>query len=198
MHDTCVGYGILSPVAGYAVVGAPPTWRSLATLAILAVAVLGWTFISQAFQQDEDRSRGDRTLVATHGPRIALTAGRICLGTAAAILSILVLAGWYPAEVALALVGALLTDRALRRWARELTGGERRARRVLVLGVLTLALAVGGALIDYGIDSATGGPVAGLATRAGMPSDRIARPAAEQIVRDVRHRELTGASYRPN
>jgi len=192
-----LGYGVLSPLAGYAVVGTPLTWRTLATLLLLALPVLGWTFISQAFQQDEDRRRGDRTLVATHGPRAVLRAGRLALGSAASVLVLLVVLGWYPPAVLLALVGAVGTDVALARWSRDLQGGERRARSVLRLGVLTLALTLAGAVGDYAWDTASGGPVAGLATPAGLPPDRRPRPAPQQIRRDAEHRAHTGAPYRP-
>lgn len=194
-----VGYGLLSPLAGYAIVGTWPTWRTLATVGLLISATLGWTFISQAFQADEDRARGDRTLVATRGPRAALGAGRVGLGLSGIGLTVLVAIGWYPAGVVLAVVPMFLADRVLARWAREAPGGgSGPIRRLIGLGAMGLLLAVGGAGGHYALESAGQGAVAGLATPAGRPPDRRSRPWTEQQVRDLAHRQQTGAPYRPH
>lgn len=190
-----LGYGVLSPLAGYAVVGTRPTWRAAAVLLLIVLAVIGWTFISQAFQGDEDRARGDRTLAATHGTLACLRVGRLCLGAASVGLVVLVVAGWLPGPVLVGLVGAWWTDRAL---AAAGAFRERLARRALWRGVATLGLVLAGATGSYVADALGDGPVAGLATRAGHPDDRLPRPPHEQNLRDAMHRVRAQQPYRPD
>lgn len=192
-----VGYGLLSPAAGYAIVGTPVTPRSVATLGLVAVSVLGWTFIAQAFQETEDRERGDRTLVATHGSRATLRAGRICLGAVGLGIAVLIAIGWYPWPVLVCLPAFWWIDRRLRRWIRE-GGTERVARRLVGAGLIALGLMVGGAFADYVQDSLADGPVAGLGTRSGHPSDRAPRPASVQQALDFHHRTSQQGLYYPN
>jgi len=74
-----VGYGLLSPLAGWAVVGAPLDLRSLLVWPLLAVGLLAPTFAAQAFQGEADRRRGYRTLVVLRGPEACLRAARAAL-----------------------------------------------------------------------------------------------------------------------
>ena len=55
-------------------------WNRIRTVVVWLCGgsgVLGCYFAVQAFQADEDRARGYRTLVATHGPKAVLLAGRV-------------------------------------------------------------------------------------------------------------------------
>lgn len=164
-----VGYGLLSPLAGWSLVGVPPDARTLLVWPLGALGVMGCYFAAQAFQGPEDRARGYRTLVATHGPRGALMAARLCLGAGFAGGTALALAGWLPdACLAAAPLGAWIDD-YLADWSRQPAGGDETWARGLAVRLLgAAALAVGLAYLDF-LAGPPEGPVAGLATRAGRP-----------------------------
>ncbi|MBX2797844.1 MAG: UbiA family prenyltransferase [Myxococcales bacterium] len=168
-----VGYGLLSPLAGWSVVGVDPNPRTLVVWAMGAMGVLGAYFSAQAFQQREDTERGYRTLVATHGPQAVLRAARICIGLAFVGGLVLAVAGWIPRSCILATIGWVWVDRWLARWGRQRDGGNESwarefARRMAWAILLGIMLAFG----EYARDSFAGRPVAGLGTVAGHPSDR--------------------------
>jgi 4-hydroxybenzoate polyprenyltransferase len=175
-----VGYGLLSPMAGFAVADVPPDARTLAMWPLAAVGILGTYFTAQAFQAEEDGRRGYRTLAATHGPAVVLAAVRVCF--AVALLGGLVLSviGWLPRTLLVGVVAWVPTDRYLARWAAEPGGGNEAWARSFArrLGA-TLLLAIGLAFVDYVVDSWNGAPVAGLGTAAGHPHDRPRLPPAE-------------------
>ena len=77
-----VGYGLLSPLAGWSVVGVAPNARTVLVWLLFGCAIFGTYLAAQAFQQEEDRQRGYRTLVATHGPRTVLLGARAAIGVA--------------------------------------------------------------------------------------------------------------------
>ncbi|MEQ1502011.1 MAG: UbiA family prenyltransferase [Myxococcota bacterium] len=168
-----VGYGLLSPLAGWSAVDVPPNPRTVVVWALCGFAILGTYVAAQAFQQAEDRSRGYRTLVATRGPRAVLTVARTSI--AIALFGGLALAaiGWLPRLCLFGIAGWWLVDRHLAEWASRPDGGtEADARRftVLMLGAATFGIAL--ALTQYTVDSLARRPVAGLGTAAGLPSDR--------------------------
>jgi 4-hydroxybenzoate polyprenyltransferase len=168
-----LGYGILTPMVGWVVVDVPPNARTLLVLAAISSGVLGTYFAAQAFQADEDRARGYRTLVATHGPRAALIAARLCVAGAIAVAMGLAAAGWLPRECLLGIPVFLWLDHWLATWATRPDGGTEAdareyARRALIAGLTGVLLAT----VDYVGDSVAKKPVAGLATSAGHPSDR--------------------------
>jgi 4-hydroxybenzoate polyprenyltransferase len=174
-----VGYGLLTPYAGWAVADVPFTPRAAAVWAVGALAVAGAYFAAQAFQQDEDRARGYRTLVVTHGPWAAVTAARVCLGAAVFGALALAVIGYIPRVLLVPAAGAWWVDRYLAAWAGDAAGGDAtRARglasRVLGLGLLALALA----FADHLRADFAGEPVAGLGTAAGFPADRPQLPPA--------------------
>jgi 4-hydroxybenzoate polyprenyltransferase len=165
-----VGYGLLSSLAGWAVVGVSPTPRALVVWLLGGLGTLGCYFAAQAFQQEEDCARGYRTLVATHGPVGALAAARLCLGAGFLGGTLLATLGWLPRLCLAALPLGLWIDGWLRRWARQPAGGNEGWARGLALRLLAAALlGIGLAYLDYGIDLLGDGPVAGLATRRGHP-----------------------------
>lgn len=165
-----LGYGLLTPLAGWAVVGAPVDLRSGLMSAVVAVAVLGCFFVAQAFQGDEDRARGYRTLVATGGPGATLLAARGCFAGAFGGVLALALAGWLPRGLLLLVACAAWVDQALRRGQRLADGGGpdgavevgRRLAWSAAVGMVIL-------LICYVRDGLAGAPVAGFATIAGHP-----------------------------
>jgi 4-hydroxybenzoate polyprenyltransferase len=162
------GYGLLSPLAGWAVVGVAPDVRSVVVWLLGGLGTLGCYFAAQAFQGEEDRARGYRTLVVTHGPAGAVLAARLCLGTGFLGGAVLAALGWLPRLCLVGLPLGLWIDRWLRRGGQS---GEKWARglalRLLVGALLAIALA----LVDYACDNWRGGPVAGLATARGRPPD---------------------------
>ena len=90
------GFGLASPLAGYALVRVPLDLRSALLLLIAALTVLGAYFVAQAFQQREDAERGYRTLVATAGPAVVLGAARLAFGASFGLGLGLALIGWIP------------------------------------------------------------------------------------------------------
>lgn len=170
-----LGYGLLSPMAGWSLVGVSATPRTVAAWGLGLAGVLSCYFMAQAFQEAEDAERGYRTLVVTHGPDGALFAARLCLAVAFAGGMLLAAVGWFPR---ICLLGAPLwwwVDRWLLHWHQE-GGGERRAR--VFAGRILLSLLVMLALVfsDYAWESYAGQPVAGLGTAAGHPPDRPLLP----------------------
>jgi 1,4-dihydroxy-2-naphthoate octaprenyltransferase len=168
-----LGYGLLSPMAGFFVVGMPPTVRSMLVAPLVGLVVLGTYFAAQAFQCDEDRARGYRTLVATHGPKVVVDAARHCINLG--VLGGLSLAafGWLPRACLLCLPAWWWLNRWLLRWREQPGGGDASwalgfTRRLLWVGLLGIV----GAGIAYVDDSFAERPVAGLGTSAGHPPDR--------------------------
>jgi hypothetical protein len=164
-----LGYGVLSPAAGWAVAGLPATPRLVLALAVLASAALAVYFAAQAFQGGEDGRRGYRTPVVCWGARRVLGAARVSLGVAALGTAAPSIAGWLPLACAVVVAGWLAGDRWLAAWQGDGRGDERRARGfvglVAAMGMLVLAAATA----DYLVDRAGDGEVAGRATRRGAP-----------------------------
>lgn len=172
-----VGYGLLSPMAGWSIAGVDPNPRTLVVWVLGACGVVGTYFAAQAFQQEEDAARGYRTLVVTHGPRKTIFAARLGIGVGFAGAFGLAVAGWLPQVLVVAPLLWWPVEHWLRRWsAVEGGGGPRWAEGMTVR--LLLAAVVGLALVsaDYVRGSVVGLPVAGLGTVAGLPSDRPALP----------------------
>ena len=133
-----VGYGSLSPIAGWAAADGVFTWRAAVTLALAVPFILGVYFAAQAFQADEDRDRGYRTLVALHGPRAALLAARVCLGIAAGGALCMAALGAYPRATLCSAPIWFWMDRHLVRWSRDPRGGTGKDAIKLV-SIVTLA-----------------------------------------------------------
>ncbi len=98
-----VGQGILGALAGW--VAARGGWNSptLVVLGALAAALttLGLYPLTQVYQIEEDRRRGDRTLAVALGPARALRFGFACLACAG-VAAVAVMAIWYePLDVGL-------------------------------------------------------------------------------------------------
>lgn len=167
------GYGMLSPLAGWAVVDQAPNPRTVAVWLLCSFAILGTYLAAQAFQQEEDRRRGQRTLVATHGPRVVLTAARVSIGLA--LLGGMTLAawGWLPRVCLFGIGGWWWVDRHLAAWAKEPGGGTAAWARVFTVRMLMCALfGIALALAQYTYDSLSMRPVAGLGTASGHPPDQ--------------------------
>ncbi|MEN0061903.1 MAG: UbiA family prenyltransferase [Myxococcota bacterium] len=174
------GYGILSPLAGWAVADVALNPRTVVLWALGSFGVLGAYFAAQAFQGEEDRARGYRTLVVTHGPRTTLLAARACLAIGFVGGVALAAIGWIPRICLLAVGGWVLADRFFQQWLAQPDGGDESwargfANRLLLALVLGVTLAFG----QYVVDSLAGRPVAGLGTAGGHPPDRPRLPPAQ-------------------
>jgi hypothetical protein len=172
-----LGYGLLSPFAGFAAAGVAPDKRSVAVWILGAVGVLGAYFAAQAFQQAEDSARGYRTLVVTHGPVACLQAARVCVAVGLVGAVALAVAGWLPRVCLVCLPLHLWVDAHFRAWIARGDGGDESwarelARRLLWAGLLALAVTAG----EYVSGALAGEPVAGLGTAAGHPPDRPRLP----------------------
>ncbi len=161
-----LGYGLLTPLAGMAAGGAGVSPRTVLVLMVMALGMGGLSFAAQAFQADEDRGRGDRTLVATHGPAATLSAARWLLNGAAVLALAGALAGWFPLACLVGVPLFIGIDRYMRQWAAAAGGGtpahaRRLVRRLLVLiGVLVVA-----AVVEHGWGLFHDQPPAGQNTR---------------------------------
>ncbi|MFM2245258.1 MAG: hypothetical protein RL071_1332 [Pseudomonadota bacterium] len=164
-----VGYGALTPLAGYLLVGRPDDPRLPLALLGCALTMASLSFAAMVWQGPADAARGDRTLAATHGAVGALRAARLCLALAGVPVVMGALWGLFPRVV---LVGAALlpwADAPLRAWQRAAEPGDPAAgpARALVylrrLGRLCLAC-LGCALIDYLWDDLHGRALAGRGT----------------------------------
>ena len=168
-----LGYGLLSPFAGWVLVGVDANPRTVVVWGLAQMGILGPYFAAQAFQQSEDTARGYRTLVATHGPRVVLQAARICTGIAFAGGLGLAVAGWIPRACLLGAAAWWSVDRWFVAWLAQPEGGNaawaKGLARRMAYGVL---LGISLAFVEYAHQSFTGQPVAGLGTAAGYPSDR--------------------------
>jgi 4-hydroxybenzoate polyprenyltransferase len=162
-----LGYGLLSPLAGWAVVDVAPDARTVLAWLCGGLGVLGCYFAAQAFQGEEDAARGYRTLVVTHGPAVTVLVGRGCIAAGFLGGVTLALVGWVPRACLLAVPLWVWIDRWLRRWAELPGGGERWARGVAVRMLVGVAGGVALALADYLYACWAGGPPAGLGTPGG-------------------------------
>lgn len=106
------GQGVLGFAAGWLAV--EPSWLGLnvplAWLGAVAAALLvtGFFPLSQVYQVDEDRTRGDLTLAVRFGPRVALAAGGLL--SVLGLLGLIIAAAWRfgPADALLLLAGYVL------------------------------------------------------------------------------------------
>jgi 1,4-dihydroxy-2-naphthoate octaprenyltransferase len=168
-----VGYGLLSPYAGWVIVGVPANLRSSLVLGCASMVVLGCYFAAQAFQEAEDRARGYSTLVVHFGAVGAIRAARVSVGLGILGGLCLALWGWLPRSCLLIAPLALVLDGFFAKWEAEPSAGSEAWARSLSWRLLALAIlgvSVSGA--EYVLQSYRGVPVAGLGTASGHPVDR--------------------------
>ncbi|MFO0685041.1 MAG: UbiA family prenyltransferase [Sandaracinus sp.] len=169
-----VGYGVLSPLGGFLYTGFPPTIRGGLVLATAVPWMLTAYFAAQAFQEDEDKSRGYRTLVALAGPVVTLRVTRITLWISLAASAALAIAGIVPRLVLVPLPLFFLLDRHLVRWSKEPNGGDAGwAGRFFarLAGVALLVLVA--ACADYELAMHSRSLPGGLATASGLWEPRV-------------------------
>lgn len=135
-----VGYGVLSPAAGWLVVGRPVTPRTVLMVAVFCSFIFALYLNAQCFQRSEDQARGYRTLVVTHGARGVQRAMRAAWLIGAGALLAMCLRGWLPelCAPAILLVPPLVRTTVASPTARD---ALRSARVALAYGIALLALA---------------------------------------------------------
>jgi 4-hydroxybenzoate polyprenyltransferase len=168
-----VGYGLLSPYAGWVVVRVPLNPRTVVVFVCVSVVVLGCYFAAQVFQEEEDRERGYETFVVLFGPQGAVRAARVCVN--AGVLGGLVLAsvGFLPRSCLLVIPLFWKLDRFFANWERQpCREGEQQAQRLSwqLLRLAVVCVVVSGG--EYVLQSYQEVPVAGLGTASGHPPDR--------------------------
>lgn len=169
-----IGYGVLSPLGGFLYADMPPTWRGAAVLATSVPWMLTAYFAAQAFQEEEDRSRGYRTLVALKGPVVTLRVTRICLWIALAMSTALAASGTVPRVCLIPLPFFFFLDRYLVRWSAQPNGGDAAwAGRFFarLAGVALLVLVA--VCADYEIAMRSLALPGGLATPRGLDEPRV-------------------------
>jgi 4-hydroxybenzoate polyprenyltransferase len=169
-----IGYGVLSPLGGFFYAEMPPTWRGAAVLATTVPWMLTAYFAAQAFQEEEDRSRGYRTLVAVAGSRVTLKVTRLCLWIALAMSFALAASGSIPRIVLLPLPFFFFLDRYLVRWSEQPKGGDAAwAGRFFarLAGVALLVLIA--VCVDYELAMRSQSLPGGLATLRGLDEPRV-------------------------
>jgi hypothetical protein len=172
-----LGYGILSPLGGWVYADLPPTPRGAAVLVLSVTFVLAAYLAAQAFQQHEDRARGYHTLVAVAGPQLTLDVTRALLALGVILTFALAAIGWFPRLVLIAAPAFLAADRLLVRWRGQPGGGDAAwagafFRRMAIAGLLC----VGSVSAHYAWQEWKGGPLGGLGTASGRPSERVCGP----------------------
>ena len=165
-----VGYGVLSPLAGWWIVDVPMTARTVMTGATLVMGVMGTYFCLQGYQYEVDKKRGYRTFVAVYGSSAVLRFGRVCFAGVVVHVVLLATIGWYPSLTLLIVPLWYWFDRWIRQWSHSASPDQMFwpigfVQRASALGLVFLACIV----CVYVWDSLYGQSVAGLATRSGHP-----------------------------
>ncbi len=136
-----LGYGAISPLAGFAAADGIPTWRALVSLVLAVLFLLGTYFAAQVFQGEEDRRRGYRTLVVTHGPGWTLAVAHACLRASVLGMLACALVGVFPRVLLATAPIWMLTERFVARW-RLTPSLDRGGGLVLRLAAFALASVV--------------------------------------------------------
>jgi 4-hydroxybenzoate polyprenyltransferase len=168
-----LGYGVLSPLGGFFFAGFPPTLRGLAVLLTALPWIATAYFAAQAFQEDEDRARGYRTLVATRGAAFTLQVTRGMFLAALALTAGLAALGWFPRLILASLPLFFWVDRLLVAWTEVPGGGDagwakRYFLRLTATGLAVLALVS----LDYELSIRSTGRPGGLTTASGRSEPR--------------------------
>ena len=162
------GYGALSPLGGFLVSGFAPTIRGAAVLAVAVTWITTAYFAAQAFQEEEDRERGYRTLVVTRGAAFTLRMTRVLFWLAGGGTLALAAFGWFPRVVLVAFPGLLWVDRLIADWERQPKGGDESWARRFFLRMFAVSLSVLLCVsVDYGWTLRETGLPGGLATAGG-------------------------------
>jgi len=172
-----LGYGLLSPMVGWSLVGVPLNPRTAVAWVLGFIGILGCYFAAQVFQEREDSERGYRTMVVVLGASSTLLVARVAVAVTLWGAVALAILGWIPRGCLALAPAALWVDRWFAAWARLPDGGDESAAREMARRLLISAfIGVLAATVVYLDDSFHGRPVAGLSTAAGLPTDRPRLP----------------------
>lgn len=141
-----LGQGILGFLLGFFAGGGRPAAllqaRVVEAALVAAAATTTLYPLTQVYQAEEDRRRGDRTFAAVYGPGACFR-----LAAAGAVVSALLLGHYFArhlsaAEGGLLAAGALAAAAVLPRWARSFNPAavEANYRRVMTVGYVTAAV----------------------------------------------------------
>jgi 1,4-dihydroxy-2-naphthoate octaprenyltransferase len=140
MATIAIGQGGLAFALGWTVfapAGALLAAAPLARMALTASIVTGLYVVTQSYQVEEDRARGDRTLPVVLGPARALRWAAVVLAPGGAMLAV-DLARWAGTPVAaLAATGTLALAGVLIAWSRRVEALDTRANFRIAMGVST-------------------------------------------------------------
>ena len=169
-----MGYGVCSPLSGWWVADVSVNLRTLLVFSVIPPFVMACYLVAQSFQGYEDRIRGYRTLVVTHGARYVLDLATVCFHFVFLQFLVLSALGWLPRELLALSIPYVLLVRFMSRWkAHPYQDASEKARAVMrQLSAAAIVVLVG--LMGHQLASlASHGPSAGLATAAGLPVDRM-------------------------
>lgn len=145
-----LGQGAIGFLAGWAA-AAPlaPTLPLAAGAASAAFTALGLYPVTQVFQVDEDRARGDRTLAVALGPARALRFGALCLAAGGAASAVAAAERFGAVDAALVACGYVALFLSMEHLARTLprlgpVSLYRRAGTILNAATAALLLFLGG------------------------------------------------------
>lgn len=93
-----IGFGVLTPWAGWAITGRPLALADALLLAAFGPLFAAFYPLTQLYQMDEDRARGDRTLVIRLGARRALAVALAAAGVALAMIAVAAVLAEWPTE----------------------------------------------------------------------------------------------------
>jgi 1,4-dihydroxy-2-naphthoate octaprenyltransferase len=140
MATIAIGQGGLAFALGWTVfapAGALAAAAPLARMALTASIVTGLYVVTQSYQVEEDRARGDRTLPVVLGPARALRWAAVVLAPGGAMLAV-DLARWAGTPVAvLAAAGTAALATTLLAWSRRVEALDTRANFRIAMGVST-------------------------------------------------------------
>jgi len=140
MATIAIGQGGLAFALGWTVfapAGALAAAAPLARMALTASIVTGLYVVTQSYQVEEDRARGDRTLPVVLGPARALRWAAVVLAPGGAMLAV-DLARWAGTPVAvLAAVGTAALATTLLAWSRRVEALDTRTNFRIAMGVST-------------------------------------------------------------
>ena len=184
-----LGYGVLSPIGGFSLTGFAPTIRGGLVVLVALPWMLSAYFAAQAFQQEDDRARGYRTLVATHGPIVTLRLTRALFWVGLLATIALAATGVLPRLALVPMPLFFFVDRHLVRWMAAPGGGDASwAGRFFARLALITALVVAFVSLDYEISMRTRSLPGGLTTASGLFEVRACEGQWPAFVRETRSR----------
>lgn len=123
-----VGQGILAFLGAWAAargeIGSALAVTGLLGAAAATLIVVGFYPLTQVFQVEEDRARGDRTLAVAWGTPVCLRLGVLGQALGGGVMVTLVVIRYGPADGLLLLAGLAIQLTLLVRWARRFESGK--------------------------------------------------------------------------